>query len=335
MNQPEIIFVIGDDGSSISAFLDEKVQSLGDPGMIDLNVTRLDGRLAGDEDIRTAAGAAPFLADKRILILTNPLARVKSDESRNRMVNFLESLPPTSVVIFVIEDHQVYRQQQRTWDIFTDKHWLMKKLPDLKNRIRVVEKPLPSPQEMPGWIRKQAQEMGGQFTPAAAAALANNLDNNTRLAKLEIEKLLTYVNYQRAVEPDDVDLLTANTSQANIFDMVEALASGNARSALQLFHRLLEEEDEFSLFGMIVRQFRLLIITREIMDEGRGLDEVMRDLKLTKYPAQKMVGQAQRFTIARLENIYRRLLEIDEGIKTSRITLRLAFDLLTAELAQH
>ncbi len=335
MNQPAVILLIGDDGSSITAFLDERIQSLGDAGIADLNLARLDGKVASDEEIRTAAGAAPFLAERRLLILTNPLARINTEEARNRLVNFIETLPPTTEVILILEDHQVYRQQQKLWNTYNGNHWLIKKLPDMKTPVQVVEKPLPSPQEMPGWIRKQAQEMGGQFSPAAAVALANHLDNNTRLAKLEIGKLLMYVNYQRAVDADDVDLLTANTSQASIFEMVDALASGNARSSLQLFHHLLEEEDEYSLFGMIVRQFRLLLLTREILDEGRGLDDVVRDLKLHKYPAQKLVGQARRFTISRLEEIYHRLLEIDEGIKTSQTTLPLAFDLLTAEIAQH
>jgi len=329
-----VTLVIGDDGSSIAAFLEERAQSLGDAGVAELNLARLDGKTASGEEIRTAACAAPFLAEHRMLILTNPLARVSNDEARNRMVAFIETIPPTSEVIFILEDHQVYRQQQRQWDTFNANHWLIKRTASMKGQVLVVEKPLPTPQEMPGWIQKKAQEMGGRFTPAAAMALANHLDNNTRLARLEIEKLLTYVDFKRPVDPDDVDLLTANTSQASVFDMVDALGSGNIQIALQLFHRLLEEEEEASLFGMIVRQFRLLLQTREILDEGLEVEDVIRELKLHKYPARKMVGQARRFSISRLQDIYHRLQEIDVQIKSSQTTLPLAFDLLAAEIAR-
>ncbi len=330
---PGVILLIGDDETAVAAFLNERILSLGDPGAVELNLTRLDGRQASNEDIRTAANAIPFLAERRILILTNPLARLATKEAQNQFCSFLENLPPTSELILVLADHQVFKQGEKRWETFNEKHWLVKWAEGRQPHARIIRAPLPTPKEMPGWIRKQAEEMGGRFTPAAAAALAGCLDNNTRLAKLEIEKLLLYVNRQRPVEPADVDLLTANTSQANIFEMVDALSSGNVRDALQSFHRLLEDEEEFNLFGMIVRQFRLLLLTREILDENGDLEAVINDLRLAQYPAQKMVGQARRFSIAQLEQIYRRLLEIDEALKSSQVTLPLAFDLLAAELA--
>jgi len=330
---PAVTLLIGDDETAVSEFLNERIQSLGDPGAIELNLTRLDGRQASDEDIRTAANAIPFLAERRILILTNPLARLTTNEMQNRFCSFLENLPPTSELVLVLVDHQSFKQGEKKWETFNERHWLIKWSAGRQSLVQIVRAPLPTPKEMPGWIRRQAQEMNGSFTPAAAAALAGSLDNNTRLAKLEIEKLLLYVNRQRPVEEADVDLLTANTSQANIFEMVDALSSGDVRNALQLFHQLLEEEEESRLFSMIIRQFRLLLQTREILDESGNLKTVMTDLGLTQYPAQKMIGQARRFSITQLEQIYRRLLEIDEGLKTSQVTLPLAFDLLAAELA--
>lgn len=330
---PAVLLLIGDDDAAVTDFLNERISSLGDSGMAELNLTRLDGRQASNEDIRTAANAIPFLAERRILILTNPLARLTTKEAQTQFCSFLENLPPTSEVILVLADHQKFKEGEKRWEIFNEKNWLIKWVERNQHLARVIPMPLPPPKEMPGWIRKQAQRMGGQFTPAAAAALADFLDNNTRLAKLEIEKLLLYVDYQRPVDVDDVDLLTANTSQASIFEMVDALSSGNAREALHLFQRLLEVEDEALLFGMIVRQFRLLLQTREILDENVGLEIVKNDLRLHPYAAQKMIGQARRFSMTRLEQIYRRLLEIDEALKTSQTSLPLAIDLLAAELA--
>jgi hypothetical protein len=55
---------------------------------------------------------------------------------------------------------------------------------------------------------------------------------------------------------------------------------------------------------------------------------------LHEFVAQKVCSQAGRFTMASLEAIYHKLLEIDEGAKTSQVPLDLALDTLIVELMQ-
>ena len=96
----------------------------------------------------------------------------------------------------------------------------------------------------------------------------------------------------------------------------------------------LENEDPFSLWGMVVRQFRLLIQAREILDGRGNKDDVARALGVHPFVAEKTTGQAARFSMESLESIYHRLLNIDERVKTSQITLDLALDTLVVELAR-
>jgi DNA polymerase-3 subunit delta len=118
-----------------------------------------------------------------------------------------------------------------------------------------------------------------------------------------------------------------------VFDFVDALSNGNGKSAQHLLHRLLETEDTFSLWGMVVRQFRLLIQAREILDGRGNQNDVARALGVHPFVAEKAAQQAGRFSIESLEAIYRKLLKIDEGVKTSQVTLDLALDTLVVELA--
>jgi DNA polymerase-3 subunit delta len=186
---------------------------------------------------------------------------------------------------------------------------------------------------MPEWIRKEARSQGGQFTPDAAVALASHIGSDTQTAVLEIDKLLTYVDKRRPVDANDVEELTAQGGQADVFEMVDGMASGNARQALHILHRLLETQDPLSLFGMITRQFRLLIQVRELMDEGKG-GQAAGELRLHPYVAEKLAGQARRFQISQLEDIYHQLLQIDEASKTGQMPADLALDTFIAGLAR-
>jgi DNA polymerase-3 subunit delta len=150
---------------------------------------------------------------------------------------------------------------------------------------------------------------------------------------MEISKLLAYVNWARQVGVEDVEAVCIVTSQQSVFDFVDALSNGNGTSAQHLLHRLLETEDPFTLWGMVVRQFRLLIQAREILDGRGNKDDVARALGVHPYVAEKTAGQAAHFSIESLETIYHRLLKIDEGVKTGQSTLELALDMLVVELA--
>ena len=128
-------------------------------------------------------------------------------------------------------------------------------------------------------------------------------------------------------------MLVAPGGQVDVFSLVDAMAGRDAPNALRSLGKLLEEQDAFSLFGMVVRQFRLLLQTREVLDEGGGADRVAAELRQPPFVAQKLTRQAQRFGLTELESIHRRLLDMDEAAKTGQMPLDLALQTFVAGLA--
>ena len=88
------------------------------------------------------------------------------------------------------------------------------------------------------------------------------------------------------------------------------------------------------LFGMIVRQFRLLIQVREMLDENPGMNHKMiaEALGVHPYPIQKILPQAKLFTLTKLKEIYHQLTEVDHAMKSSQIENELALDMLVTSL---
>ena len=212
------------------------------------------------------------------------------------------------------------------------KHWLVKWLK--QHGFGLERHGLPVAAEMPGWIRQYAKAQGGEIAGAAASRLADLVGSDTRQAAQEVTKLLTYVNWSRPVSAADVEALSPLTAAPDVFAMVDALAAGDGRKAQRLLHRLMEFQDVFSTWGMIIRQFRLLLLAREVLDNRGGEAEAMKALGVQPFVARKALNQARGFNMPRLEMIYHRLLEIDEGAKTGRMPLDVALDLLVAELGK-
>ncbi|HZU86926.1 MAG TPA: DNA polymerase III subunit delta [Anaerolineaceae bacterium] len=323
-----ILLLHGNDTYGIELTLRRQVQALGDPSVADLNLSRLDGRTATLNDLRAAAYAMPFLADHRLVILSQPLARLNAANAQRDFIACIEGLPDSTTLVLVIEDEQ----QRGEWQTLRPTHWLTKWVRgDGAKRCQVQSFALPRPADMPHWIRSQAEEQGGQFAPPAAVMLANYIGTDTRQASQEITKLLTYVDRKRMVQAQDVELLTAPGGSANVFDMVDALGRGDAQTALRSLHRLLEEQDAISLFGMVVRQFRLILTAREALDQGVRPSALAAELHLAPFVAEKIATQAARFSLPALVKIYHRLLEMDEAAKTSQMPLDLALETFVAE----
>jgi DNA polymerase-3 subunit delta len=331
--KPRLIILHGDDTFAMErAVNDLRGRVSDDPGMADLNTTNLDGRQASDEDIRTATGSLPFLAERRLVVLAHPFAKLASEEGRSRFLKMLEGLPETTGLVLVVDDRWVYRD--RDWEVLKHENWLMKWVGQKKQRVSVKDYMLPTLAEMPVWIRKEAERQGGKFTQTAALALAGHIGNEPAQTSLEITKLLTYVNFARPVEEEDVDELTVAGSQVDVFKMVEAMADGDAANALRMLHTLLEKRDAMELFSLVTRQFRQLVAVREILDEGGGEAQVGTELHLFSKAVQNMTRQARRFSMEDLIGIFHRLVEMDEAAKTSQVPLEIALDTFIAELSR-
>lgn len=337
--KPVVYIFYGDDQYSIERAISDMSAGLGDSTMVDLNMVRLDAKAVGMDGIYNAASTMPFLADRRLVVVSHPLTHFTTEDSKKRFLTFLEKMPATTALVLIVEDQWKNKKNNHgQWEVFWEtmrpNHWLMKWAAEKKERVLIKSFQQPGKGAMNGWIQREAKDRGGEFSGPAAQTLALYVGNDTRLASLEIEKLLTYVNFERPVEIKDVELLTTSIEQSNVFGLVDAMAMGDLRTAMNQLQIFLESEDVFMLFGMVVRQFRQLIQTREILDEGGDSSQVQSYLGGPKFVAEKMEKQARRFTLQKLLTIYHRLLILDEQLKTSQVEPALGMSMFIAELGQ-
>ena len=337
---PSVLILHGNDEFAIAAHADKLCAGLGDPSTADMNIARFDGRSGLDpEALHNAINAAPFLASRRVVVLAHPTAAFSAAEARKKFLELLEKAPPTTVIALV--EHEELKRD----------HWLLKWAASRAGTGTTSSRAgtgttlaapfaaahvynMPKRWEMPRWVEGEAKKQGGRIEPDAAARLSEMVGEDTRVAAQELTKLLTYVNFERAVRLLDVEKVSIVSAQASVFELVDALGQNDAKKAQRVLHQLLEEEEAFELWGMVIRQFRLLLQAREMLDEHASIPEVQKALGLHEFVAQKVCNQAGRFSIARLETIYHKLLAIDEGAKTSQVPLDLALDTLIIELMQ-
>jgi DNA polymerase III subunit delta len=327
----------GDNEFEISERVADFKQRIGDDSMRDLNITVLDGRKTTLSEVQHAADSIPFLADKRLVIVERLLARLASRNPKdgsddapsgaakdflNGLVAYVPRLPDTTRLVFV------------EFQPLNAKHPLVKLAQQQKGKTN-IECRQPAGGELPRWITDRAKQHGGSIEFAAAQRLAVLIGGDLRRLDSEINKLITYVNAKRSITEKDVNLLVSDASTSSVFDLVDALGKRDGQRAVHELHHLLDQgENPLGLLAMIVRQYRLLILVKEMQGCHMAPDAMAKELGQHPYAIKKINEQARHYRdIAQLEAIYRRLLEIETEIKTGQTGDVLALDLLVAGVA--
>jgi DNA polymerase III subunit delta len=326
---PVVYLLHGEDEFAIAQFVAGLEARVGDPATASMNITRLDGRTSDPAEAFSAAAAMPFLANRRLVILYHPLARLSGKAAQGSFLEQLERVPASSALVLVEDKDLTDPRDRRKGKL----HWLEKWAQAHPGLAYQKVFSLPRGAAMTRWIQERARSAGGQFTPQAAGLLVTLVGEEPRQVDQEILKLLTYVNFRRPVDVDDVENLTADTAQGDIFAMVDALGNQEGHAALAMLHRLLEMQDPIAIFGMVVRQFRLLLLAREVLDAGGQKAQVAQLLRLHPYVAEKISDQARHFDLAPLELLYHRLLDLDVAIKTGQMPADLVLDTFLANFA--
>jgi len=347
-SKPIVYLLHGDDHFGLMGFIETLIGKMGEPATAQMNISRLQAGVDSVGDIKSACLAIPFLTERRLVILTGFVERLKrpdaDTQSRNgtphrgleqqkEIIEFFQSIPATTALILVVEDEWVRERGEWGWKTMPDKHWLStwaKKNPSVA-WYRVFT--LPRGKDMVTWTETQARKMGGQVSPAAAQALSLAIGNDTQLAHQELAKLLTYVDYQRTVESSDVELLTVSVIKQNVFDMVDEIGRRDVKKALIALHELLTESAPEELMGMIIRQFRLLIMIKEALGTAMSLTDLCGLVRLPAGIVEKLMNQARGYSMNELKGIYHHLLDLDLSNKTSQLATDVALDTFIVSLA--
>jgi DNA polymerase-3 subunit delta len=335
MDVSTVLVFYGTDEFAIQQKIQKLISDMGEPTTAEMNISRLDGRALNLNDLTNAANAIPFLSDRRLAILDHPYAAFKGAKDLKNLSALIASLPPTTTLVLA----EVLDAPANKNKSFTG--WLEKLTNSSIGSVKLQssESNNPTRAQLSGWIVQETTKQAKSFNrnigieQAAAQQLAQIVSENSRIAAQEIAKLLEYVNFERNINLQDVVRVSIDTAQPDVFALVDAMGHKQGKQAQHVLQQLLQSGDPFAVWGMVIRQFRLLLLTRDLMDGGAGQDVIVRELHIHPFVAGKLPGQASRFDLAGLNLIYHRLLELDEGIKTGQMSIELAMEMLVVELA--
>lgn len=294
----------------------------------DPETTVLDGPTPSVEEIVLAAGTISFFGGKRLVLM--PLIR-PSTYSDKDLQELCDTLADTENAIFVLtsiieESYGKLRPGKRE----------QKLIASCEKLGYCVQLNRPTGAALQAMARDWAKEAGADFAPGTEAALLARCGEDQFLLKNEVEKLAALANYS-TITKEMISRLGTVTLDADTFDMVKLLTSGQADKAQQKLKTLLALQNEpIMITGALISNYldlyRVLLGRRS----RRSLGDVAKDFGYKgnwNYRLNSTEKTALRFKRAQLEECLHILQRLDTDLKSSKLDADLLMQKALCELA--
>lgn len=319
----------GDETYLRDGFVDKFINLIPE-GSRDFNIDLLDGSDVGLEAIIGAALSLPFLSERRMVIVKNAgffkakrKGKGSEEEGDDRggdadkaLLAYLENPAPTTCLIFcadgIDKKKKVYKAVEKNGQVV---EFAPLKGKDLNN-----------------WMDRRARTLGKVLEPQAAARLVTSIGSDLRQLNVELEKLSCYSETSK-ITAEDVAVMVSKTVESSIFDLVDAVAEKNYQKAVKMAREMVFlGEPVIKIIFMIARQFRLLLMTKDLIEQGYSEKTIASQLQVHPFVAQKCVKQGRSLSTGDLKKALEIILTCDADIKRGRQDAMLALELLIVRL---
>jgi DNA polymerase-3 subunit delta len=159
--------------------------------------------------------------------------------------------------------------------------------------------------DLGGMIDEVLQDAGMKITPEARQLLTARLGADRGLSRAEVNKLVLYAAGQPTIDVEDIEIIVGDAAELALDRLANAAGLGERRSAVIECDRLIAAgESPQAIITVIQRHFLRLHRTRIAMEQGRTLDDIIRQMRPPLHFRQRQAFEAQcrRWTAAKLQS---------------------------------
>ena len=206
----------------------------------EMNYSYFEGKDIDFPTLREAANTLPFFSDHRIIIIENS----RWFKNASELADYLPAMPDTTVMVFVEKEIDKRNKLYK----YVNKNGLAVEMTTMTER------------ELKAWVALLLKQSGRKIQESTASYLLEQVDNSMTNIKNELDKLIAYTEGREIITKEDIDAVCSIQVTGRIFQMMDAVASGNQGETLRLYHDLLTlRENPMSILYLLTRHFNVLL----------------------------------------------------------------------------
>jgi DNA polymerase-3 subunit delta len=282
-----LYLIAGTDGAKIDATRARlRARAERDGGAASLRIFEPgEGRGAPDHEALLAAIPAMSLTESRRYLLADGVERWR-DRQLEQVAAALGELPPELSLVLIARDKAPAK--------------LLRAVEAAGGEIHEFE--APRAREMPRALVADAGRLGFTLDPAAARMLVERMGASPQRLHNELERLALWAGDGGEVTAADLDAMIADTSEAAVWTLSDALLERDAAAALRIAERLVAQGENVTglIYGLASR-LRKACAAAAMLGEGMAPKQVESSLGMHPYAAKQLVRRLQSADVGDLQ----------------------------------
>ena len=270
------------------------------------------------QQLRELAMTYPLFATKRVLVLDRT-GIFKS--GKDAFVEILQALPETTCVI-ICEPEVDKRSKAYKW---------------IKKNGYVGEFLIKDQTEkvLMRWVAALLGKEKKKIRESDVRFFLERVGDDMFQIKNETDKLISYVGEREEIRREDIEQITSGEVQNKIFELVAAIAEGKKRQALAYYDDLiLLKEPPMRILFLIVRQYRILLLISNMRSLRKPDKDIAQAAGIPAFAIRKNAAQLGGYTVPILEHCIASCIQVEEEIKTGRISDQIGLETLIVGLSE-
>lgn len=274
-----------------------------------MNYVYYEGKDIDVDDLISSCDTMPFFSDRKTIIVENSGFFKKAND---KLAAYVKELPDYLVLIFV--EAEIDKRNKLYKAISTVGY--------------VSEMGYQTSAVLKKWIATVLGAEGIKITLDACEEIIFMTGSNMELIKMELDKLVSYVQDSKEVTVKEVREIVTSQTESHVFEMIEALVSHNQKRALSLYYDLLMlKEAPLRILFLIVRQFNGILQTKDLTNRHVSNKEIAQALKVPPFVIGKYQSQARNFSLEEIKGALEFFADVEERTKTGKLDDKLAVEL--------
>ncbi|HEX8050151.1 MAG TPA: DNA polymerase III subunit delta [Solirubrobacterales bacterium] len=254
-----------------------------------------EGKGMPDHEALLAAIPAMSLMESRRYLLADGIERWR-DRQLEPVLAALGDLPPDLTLVLICRDKAPAK--------------LAKAVKAAGGEVHEFE--APKAREMPRVLVAEAQRLGFRLDPAAARMLVERMGANPLRLRNELERLALWAGEGGEVSLAALEEMVADTSEAAVWSLSDALIEGDSAAALRIGERLIGQGENVTglIYGLASR-LRGACAAAAQLEEGIPPKQVESSLKMHPYAAKQLVSRLRDADLANLRSATETLADLE------------------------
>ncbi len=171
------------------------------------------------------------------------------------------------------------------------------------------------------WLKEELDESGLKIDSTTQKLLAERTNYDPERCANEIKKL--------KLDPEMDTRYVADTLEKDIWSLIDAINHKDRSQSMSILENLYKQNNDPNyILSMLARNLRIMTLAKYLNEQGKSFKEICSILRIPPFTLPSILDSSKGYEWKNIQQIYKKLANLDQQIKTGKIDGNLGLTLI-------